>query len=74
MELQEGILKELPLREGREKFIELYLVFADRDYAGRDAQHLAEIIRSGVDAQCRGQKTARGTAQEQQLAGKRMRK
>ena len=73
-ELQAGTLKELPLREGREKFIELYLVFADRDYAGRDAQHLAEIIRGGVDEQCLAQKTARGTAQEQQLAGKRIRR
>src|ERR1700728_3832709 len=32
-ELTQGLLKPLPLREGAELYAELYLVFADRDYA-----------------------------------------
>lgn len=51
-ELQQGLLKPLPLREGREKFSQLYLVFADRDYAGRDAHRLAEILRMRIAALC----------------------
>lgn len=44
-ELEKGLLKPLPLREGGERWVELYLVFADRDYAGPGARRLAEIIR-----------------------------
>lgn len=51
-ELQRGLLKLLPLREGRERYVELYLVFADRDYPGRAAWRLAEIIREQVTALC----------------------
>jgi len=47
-ELAQGLLKPLPLREGAERWAELYLVFADRDYAGPGAVRLAEIIREGV--------------------------
>jgi DNA-binding transcriptional LysR family regulator len=46
-ELQRGELKALPLREGAERWGDLYLVFADRDYAGPGALRLAEIIREG---------------------------
>jgi DNA-binding transcriptional LysR family regulator len=52
-ELELGELKPLPLREGGERWGELYLVFADRDYAGPGALRLAEIIREGVAQQCR---------------------
>ena len=52
-ELERGLLKALPLREGSERWVELYLVFADRDYAGPGALRLAEIIRELVAAQCR---------------------
>jgi DNA-binding transcriptional LysR family regulator len=52
-ELSAGSLKALPLREGNERWAELYLVFADRDYAGPGALRLAEIIRTGVADQCR---------------------
>jgi DNA-binding transcriptional LysR family regulator len=52
-ELERGALKALPLREGGERWVELYLVFADRDYAGPGALRLAEIIRELVAAQCR---------------------
>jgi DNA-binding transcriptional LysR family regulator len=52
-ELERGELKPLPLREGGERWGELYLVFADRDYAGPGARRLAEIIREDVAGSCR---------------------
>jgi DNA-binding transcriptional LysR family regulator len=52
-ELERGELKPLPLREGGERWGELYLVFADRDYAGPGARRLAEIIREHVVGSCR---------------------
>jgi DNA-binding transcriptional LysR family regulator len=51
-ELQRGVLKPLPLREGGESWADLYLVFADRDYAGPGALRLAEIIRELVMGEC----------------------
>lgn len=51
-ELERGELKRLPLREGGERYAELYLVFADRDYPGRGAWRLAEIIREQVRDMC----------------------
>jgi DNA-binding transcriptional LysR family regulator len=51
-ELQAGILKVLPMREGGERFAELYLVFADRDNAGPGQLRFAEIIREEVAAEC----------------------
>src|ERR1700689_2034685 len=53
-ELDQGLLKPLPLREGAEMFAELYLVYADRDYAGPGAQRLAAILRDQVKAACQG--------------------
>jgi DNA-binding transcriptional LysR family regulator len=50
-DLARGVLKQLPLREGGERWGDLYLVFADRDYAGPGALRLAEIIRAEVAAQ-----------------------
>ena len=52
-ELQRGALKALPLREGGERWVDLYLVFADRDYAGLGALRMAQIIRENVGEQCR---------------------
>ena len=51
-ELARGELKPLPLREGGERWGELYLVFADRDYAGRGALRLAQLVRDHVARQC----------------------
>jgi len=51
-ELERGELKRLPMREGGERYAELYLVFADRDYPGRGAWRLAEIIREQVRGTC----------------------
>jgi DNA-binding transcriptional LysR family regulator len=52
-ELERGELKPLPLREGGARWANLYLVFADRDYAGPGALRLAQIIREHVAEQCR---------------------
>src|SRR5579864_665132 len=41
-ELAAGTLKALPLREGGERFAELYLIFADREHAGPATLRLAE--------------------------------
>ena len=58
-ELAHGLLKPLPMREGSERWGDLYLVFADRDYAGPGALRLAEIIREHVAKQCKpGPETA----------------
>ncbi|MGC2461239.1 MAG: LysR family transcriptional regulator [Steroidobacteraceae bacterium] len=53
-ELEQGLLKPLPLREGAEHYAELYLIYADRDYAGPGAQRLAGIVRDQVKAACQG--------------------
>jgi DNA-binding transcriptional LysR family regulator len=51
-ELDAGLLKPLPLREGAERWAQFYLVFADRDAAGPGALRIAEIIREGVARRC----------------------
>lgn len=51
-ELAAGTLKVLPVREGGDRFSELYLVFADRDAAGPATLRLAEIIRQRVAETC----------------------
>lgn len=55
-ELASGRLKQLPLREGGERIVQLYLVLADPDFAGPGTRRLAEIIRQGVDAECMRQR------------------
>jgi DNA-binding transcriptional LysR family regulator len=62
-ELERNELKPLRLREGGERWGELYLVFADRDYAGPGALRLAELIRKHVAEQCR--QVPKATAQVQ---------
>ena len=51
-ELTAGTLRALPLREGGERFAELYLVYAERDAAGPGTLRLAEIIRESTSAEC----------------------
>ncbi len=51
-ELEAGTLKPLPLKEGGERFADLYLVFRDRDYVDPDTARLAEIIRTSVKREC----------------------
>jgi DNA-binding transcriptional LysR family regulator len=53
-EIEQGLLKPLPMREGGERFAQLYLVYTDRDYAGPGAMRLAGIIRDEVKAVYRG--------------------
>jgi DNA-binding transcriptional LysR family regulator len=59
-ELEAGTLKPLPMREGVERFAELYLVYADRENAGPGTLRLAEIIRERTAGTCaRAKKAAR---------------
>ncbi len=51
-ELDDGSLKVLPLRGGRERIAQLYLIFADRDAAGPGVLRLAEILREEVRRAC----------------------
>lgn len=51
-ELQDGSLKPLPLRDGGERFMQLYLVLADPDAAGPGTLRLAEILREHVASEC----------------------
>jgi DNA-binding transcriptional LysR family regulator len=52
-ELGSGALVPLPLAEGRERFVSLYLIFADADTAGPGVRRLAEILRERVAESCR---------------------
>lgn len=52
-ELVEGQLKVLPLRGGRERTVECYLIYTDRDAAGPGTLRLAQIIREQVERRCR---------------------
>jgi len=47
-ELQSGILKPLPLREGGILEAPLYLILANPDFAGPGVRRLAEIIKESV--------------------------
>lgn len=47
-ELTDQTLKPLPLREGVERYADLYLVYTDGQYAGRAARYLGDRIRANV--------------------------
>ncbi len=49
-ELQTGILKPLPLREGSVREVALYLILANPDFAGPGVRRLADIISKAVRA------------------------
>lgn len=51
-ELRSGALKPLPMREGAERYRELYLIFADPDFPGRSTVRMAEILRQDVAELC----------------------
>ncbi|UZJ44997.1 LysR family transcriptional regulator [Marinimicrobium sp. C6131] len=51
-ELAAGTLKPLPMRKGRERFVDLYLVFAGGDVAGPGVERLAHIIRDRTQTAC----------------------
>lgn len=50
--LDRGDLAPLNLRDGSRRYIELYLTFADPEFAGPGVRRLAEILRSGVAREC----------------------
>ena len=52
-ELDQGLLRILPLRDPRDAAVPVYLSFADRDAAGPGVLRLADIIRDETRAQCR---------------------
>lgn len=52
-ELENGTLKPLPMREGAERFGEVYLVFADPDFPTPSAVRMAEILREDVARLCK---------------------
>jgi len=51
-ELDSGELALLPLAEGRERYVTLYIVQADRDTAGPGVRRLCEILRSRIAEAC----------------------
>jgi DNA-binding transcriptional LysR family regulator len=70
-ELAAGLLKALPLKEGAEAFVPLYLMFADPEFPGRDAERLATIIRAKTKAEClRTPRAAAPKAPRRRRAGK----
>ena len=72
-ELAAGTLKLLPMREGHERFAELYLVFADREHAGPATLRLAEIIREGVANECKRSLSPRSSQQPESRRTRRNR-
>lgn len=56
-ELANNTLKPLPMREGRERYVELYLVYANRDAAGPGVLRLGEIIRETAKQACAVEQT-----------------
>jgi DNA-binding transcriptional LysR family regulator len=51
-ELAANELRVLPLREGRERYVELYLVYANRDSAGPGVLRLGEIMQETTKHAC----------------------
>jgi len=51
-ELDAGTLAPLSLREGSERFAELYLIYADREHAGPGTSRLAALLREVVASEC----------------------
>ena len=57
-ELKSGTLKPLPMVEGAERYVALYLVYADRDSAGPGVRRLTEILRRRVAETCERDRVA----------------
>ena len=51
-ELADGRLKPLVLRDGSERFADMYLIFADRGSAGPGLLRLAELLRDAACTEC----------------------
>ena len=52
-ELESGALVPLPLEEGRERYVMLYLICADRDMSGPGTRRLVDIIRAKTQEACK---------------------
>ena len=52
-ELASGELKPLPMREGGERVLPLYLVYADREQAGPGVLRLAQILHLHTSSECK---------------------
>lgn len=62
-EIAAGTLKPLPMKQGGERYAELYLILADPEAAGPGTQRLAQILRAAVDEGCApAKKMERGTS------------
>ena len=59
-ELEAGQLKQLPLRDGGQRFATLYLVVAEPDFAGPATLHLAQLMREQVSAACSARPRTQG--------------
>lgn len=51
-ELSDGTLKPLPMKGAQERHGSLYLIYADRDYAGPGILRLVELLRETVAQEC----------------------
>lgn len=51
-DLQSGRLRLLPLAEGGERFVEMYLIFADSDSAGPATRLLADVLTKTIKERC----------------------
>jgi DNA-binding transcriptional LysR family regulator len=51
-ELKTGTLKPLPMREGSERFGQVYLIFADADFPSASAVRMAQILRDDLQLLC----------------------
>lgn len=69
-ELAAGSLKVLPMRDGGQRLITLYLIFADRDYAGPGLLKLAEILRATVAENCTRHAAQAGASSDNPLPAK----
>lgn len=51
-ELDSGALRPLPLAQGGERYVMLYLICADRDMSGPGTRRLVDIIRARTQEAC----------------------
>ena len=54
-ELAAGTLKPLPMREGAERVVPLYIVYSNRDEAGPGVLRLAQLLHERTRDECRGE-------------------
>jgi len=54
-ELADGRLKPLALQTGSERWVDIYLIIADPDFAGPGVRRLAELLKERVKTACAGQ-------------------